>query len=140
MYRLLNQTIVAATFAAMLGATPSWAEEAEDTSDRETTSKEDSCIYVPGINGFNPIDNRHLTVGVGASKTYLLTLRHICHDLRWTEDIAYDSTLTWSCTNTKDKIIVKGFSCFIDTIEQVEDHAAAKALVAERKQAAEEEK
>lgn len=135
MPRLTNRRLWAAVIAAAVISLPVWSDEPEETPTNDEASKEDSCIYVSGINGFNPIDNRHLTVTVGANKTYLLTLRHTCHDLKWTEDIIYDSTLTWSCTNTMDKIIVKGMSCYIKTIERVEDWAAAKALVADREDA-----
>lgn len=139
MPHLPSRTILAAAFAAVLMSVPAWSEDPQENEAENDSAKSDSCLLVSGINGFNPIDNKHLTVDVGASKTYLITLRHLCHDLKWSEDIIYDATMSWSCTDTKDKIIVNGMSCFIDTIERVEDRKAAKELVADRNETKKEE-
>ncbi len=99
-------------------------------ADDEESSKNDrTCLHVNSINGFNPIDKRHLTVSVGANKVYLVTLKSNCRDLKWNQAIAIKATSSWTCSNSHDKIFVGEQRCFIANIERVESHAKAKARV-----------
>jgi hypothetical protein len=109
--------------AGTLLANPAIAQE-EDSSKKERT-----CLHVNSINGFNPIDKRHLTVSVGANKVYLVTLKSNCRDLKWNQSIAIKATSSWTCSNSHDKIYVGEQRCFIDDIERVESHAKAKLMV-----------
>ena len=95
-------------------------------------SKERTCIHVSSINGFNPIDPKHLTISVGASKTYLVTLFSRCRELNWSEKIAIKSHSSWTCSNSKDRILVDGDRCMISKIELVENRKAARELVEKR--------
>lgn len=123
-----------ASLALVLAVTAPTTANADEAEVK--TGKERSCIHVSSINGFNAIDNKHLTVSVGANKTYLVTLFSRCIDLKWTQDIAYSSTMSWSCSNSMDKIIVEGQRCLIDDIERVEDTATAREIVAAAKETA----
>lgn len=109
--------------AGTLIANPAIADEEESTKNDRT------CLHVNSINGFNPIDKRHLTVSVGANKTYLVTLKSNCRDLKWNQAIAIKATSSWTCSNSHDKIYVGEQRCFIADIERVESHAKAKAMI-----------
>ena len=124
--------VIASLFLAAFFANPAQAL-AEDEINKKAL-KERSCIHVSSINGFNPIDSKHLTVSVGANKTYLVTLFNRCYDLKWTEQIGIRATMSWSCSNSKDHIIVDGRRCLISDLELVEDRAAAKSMVSEMKE------
>lgn len=108
------------------------------TYDGNSDVRHRECIHVRSINGFNVIDNKHLTVSTGPKRTYLLTLWNRCHDLRFAHQIAIKSTGSWTCSHSRDVVITDDQRCMIDDIERVESHKAAKDLVEERKQAEEE--
>jgi hypothetical protein len=129
MFGNIHRPVLASLFLARVFAAPTQVL-AEEEVDKKAL-KERSCIHVSSINGFNPIDNKHLTVSVGANKTYLVTLFNRCHELKWTEQIGIHATMSWSCSNSKDHIIVDGRRCLVSDIEQVEDRDAAKVLVSE---------
>jgi len=108
------------------------ASAAQANDEDRPRKKERNCIHVSSINGFNPIDRKHLTISAGANKTYLVTLFHRCHELKWSEKIAISASSSWTCSNSRDKIIVDGERCLISRIEKVDNRAAAKELVEER--------
>lgn len=110
-------------------------DESTDTGesyDGKGDARHRECIYVPGISGFNVIDNKHLTVSTSPKRIYLVTLWNRCHDLKWTHEIAVKSTGSWTCSHSRDMILTEEQRCTIDDIERVDSFDAAKALVAER--------
>ena len=98
-------------------------------ADEASAKDERTCIHVGSINGFNPIDKRHLTVSVGANKVYLVTLANTCRELKWNNEIAIKASGTWTCSNSRDKIFVGYQKCFISNIQKVESRAKAKEMV-----------
>lgn len=108
-------------------------ETAED--DGEETASEGrhrECIYVPGIDTFHVIDDKHLTVSTSPRRIYLVTLWNRCFDLKWSHQIAIKSYSSWTCSHSRDTIITEDSRCFIDEIERVESNEAAENIVAER--------
>lgn len=76
------------------------------------------------LTGWNSVDDEHLIIHTGPSRSYLLTLRTPCHNLRSAEDIAL-STTVGSLTRL-DKVIVRsrpdGFTehCLIEEMNELE--------------------
>jgi len=75
------------------------------------------------INGWNSVDRYAVIMNVGASKSYLVTVRSPCDGLRSAETLAFSTTIG-DLTN-KDKLVVRGNGgylerCFIDTIHVLE--------------------
>jgi hypothetical protein len=58
------------------------------------------CFLNRQINGYSVIDEHHVRVSVGASRSYILTTNWNANDLRWTEVIAIRSTGDWICTGS----------------------------------------
>lgn len=113
--------------------------DTNNTYEGDADARHRECIYVPGIDSFNVIDNKHLTVSTSPKRMYLITLWNRCHDLRWAHQIAIKSTGSWTCSHSRDMILTEDQRCMIEDIERVESHDAAKALVAERKESDEAE-
>lgn len=110
-------------------------EDEVDEDDGEETASEGrhrECIYVPGINSFHVIDDKHLTVSTSPRRIYLVTLWNRCFDLKWSHQIAIKSYSSWTCSHSRDTIITEDSRCFIDEIERVESNEAAENIVAER--------
>lgn len=122
------------------GSAPEDAPEAvvedETTGDAgEETAREGrhrECIYVPGIDTFHVIDDKHLTVSTSPRRIYLVTLWNRCFDLKWSHQIAIKSYSSWTCSHSRDTIITEDSRCIIDEIERVESNEAAESIVAER--------
>lgn len=108
------------------------AEDYDDADDDPDSERRRSCIYVRSIDGFHVIDDRHITVSTGPRHIYLVTLFNRCRQLNWTHKIAIKSHGSWTCSYSKDTLLVDGDRCLIDDIEPVASVAEAEALVAER--------
>lgn len=123
--------------ASILFATCIWAPSAvaSDEGDRS------SCVNLRNINGYNVIDNQHVVLNGGASRHYLVTTAGSCPDLRSGVRIATSfSANTRLCRPFIEYLIPeRGFRCPIDTVEQVDSLDAARALIAEREAADDQE-
>ncbi len=121
---------IASLAACALTAAPAIAagqsENDEDAAPR--------CVRLVQINGYSVIDREHVVFNGGASRHYLATLRHTCPDLRFGVQLATtfgeNATL---CPPVVEFITPEnGFRCAIDTVEEVDNIDAARALIAER--------
>lgn len=110
--------------------------DAEDGGEAEEDIKEDKrhreCIYVPGIDDFHYIDDKHLTVSTSPRRIYLVTLWNRCFDLRWSHTIAIKAYSSWTCSHSRDYVITEEHRCVIDDIERVDSIDEAERLVEER--------
>lgn len=75
------------------------------------------------VSSWNSIDERHVIMNFGASRSYLLTLRTSCDNLRGEAVIGFSSTVGY--LTDKDKLLVRDSSqrvanCFIKTIHELE--------------------
>jgi hypothetical protein len=71
------------------------------------------------INGWNSLDRRHVTISIGASRSYLVTLRDNCDGLRSAETIAFNTTV--GGLTDWDTLLVRGSGrylerCYIESI------------------------
>lgn len=105
-------------------------EDDEDEPAREGRHRE--CIYVPGIDTFHVIDDKHLTVSTSPRRVYLVTLWNRCFGLKWSHQIAIKSYSSWTCSHSRDTIITEDSRCIIDDVERVASNEAAESIVAER--------
>ena len=109
-------------------------DEVDEDAGEEPASegRHRECIYVPGIDTFHVIDDKHLTVSTSPRRIYLVTLWNRCFDLKWSHQIAIKSYSSWTCSHSRDTIITEDSRCIIDDIERVASHEAAESIVAER--------
>lgn len=75
------------------------------------------------INSWSGVDRYNVILNVGASKTYLVTVRSPCEGLRSAEHLAFSTTV--GELTDKDKLVVRSPGrylehCFIDTIYEIE--------------------
>lgn len=119
-----NQVTVAAALAGLLAlSAPAAAER----------------IRLVNINGYSVIDNEHLVLNGGASRHYLVTLRHRCPGLRFGAEVgtSFPSTTTLYTPFLEYVYTRDDNRCFIDTIEPVDSVDTARTLVEQRTTAAE---
>lgn len=113
--------------SAPAAANPDEEEDAEADDKRHR-----ECIYVPSINNFHVIDDKHLTVSTSPRRIYLVTLWNRCFGLKWSHQIAIKSYSSWTCSHSRDTIITEDSRCIINDIERVESKEAAENIVADR--------
>lgn len=113
-------------------AVVSQSNDTAEVYDGEEDQRHRECIYVPSIDDFHVIDNRHLTVSTSPRRIYLVTLWNRCTELRFAAQIAIKSTGSWTCSHSRDEILTETQRCMIDDIERVSSRDEARALVAER--------
>lgn len=92
-------------------------------------------IRLINIRGFSIIDTQHLLLNGAVSRHYLVTLRHSCPSMRFEHTIATSFARTVTLHSPHFEYIYtrdRDIRCYIDTIEQVDDMDAARALLAER--------
>lgn len=96
-----------------------------------------SCVNLRNINGYSVIDNQHLLLQGGVSKHYLITTQTRCSGLRFGAQIgtSFDENARLCRPFVEYIVPDDGWRCAIDTIEEVEDEDAARALIAERAEA-----
>jgi len=75
------------------------------------------------INGWSGVDRYNVILNVGASQTYLVTVRSPCEGLRSAEHLAFSTTV--GELTDKDKLVVRSPGrylkhCFIDSIYVIE--------------------
>lgn len=93
----------------------------------------DEPVNVRAINGYVVIDEQHIALRGGASRTYLVTLRRRCLGLRGSTRIGTSFENNGRITMPRAEYILNDRDrCYLDSIEQVESVDAARALVAER--------
>jgi Family of unknown function (DUF6491) len=63
----------------------------------ETSAGRD-CFNADMVSGYSYVDERHVTVSVGANRKYTLTTMFNARDLDWTQVIALRSSTGWICT------------------------------------------
>lgn len=124
------KTMIAACAITMMAVTPAFAQEAEEDGGS-------SCVRLRNINGYSVIDNQHLLLNGGVSDHYLVTTRTRCSGMRFGVQIgtSFDDNAS-ICPPFLEYIIPDdGWRCAIESIEEVEDLEAARALIAERAEA-----
>lgn len=86
---MFRTCILAAALALSACATAENAAEAPTGRD---------CFNADLVSGYSTIDERHVSVSVGANRKYTLTTMFNARDLDWTQAIALRSTTGWICT------------------------------------------
>ena len=119
---LLALASVASTSLAVASSTTAdWQQKLEKSGYRITDETAEILNYE--LNGWNALDDRHLTISTGPGKRYLVTFRSPCRELRGTETIAFSNTVN---RLTKfDKAIVRSTGgiteqCYIESIHLLE--------------------
>ena len=123
----MKKSILTVTSAMFLMSTPALAQEQE-------SDDAPSCVNLRNINGYSVIDNQHLVLKGGVSNHYLVTTQTRCSGMRFGAQIgtSFDDNARL-CRPFMEYIIPDdGWRCAIDTVEEVEDEDAARALIAER--------
>lgn len=133
----MTRTLIASLAALALSAGLAAPAVSADPSER---------IRVVGVNGYSVIDRQHLILDGIGTRYYLVTLQRTCFDLRHGMHIATSFGSTATIFNPRFEYVITGGPgvsriqqrCYIETIEQVDSRDAARALVEERREAAEE--
>ena len=89
------------------------------------------CVRLTNIHGFTVVDDTHVVLNGGARHHYLVTTASRCPDLRWGMQIGTTFPANTTICSTIGEYLVSedGWRCPIETIEEVEDLDAARALV-----------
>jgi len=87
---MIRTILLAATALAIAGCAAQ-TEQAENASQR-------ACFAADTANGFNYIDENHISLSAGPGRRYILTTMFNARDLDWTQAIAVRSTSGWICT------------------------------------------
>jgi len=100
-----------------------WAEE--------KPSKD--CFRVQDISGWHALDDKRLIVWSPThSKPFLVTLMNRCPNLIFEQSLVFKSTLSRTCSNSRDKIYAEDMPCYIKSIERI-DKQKADVLVSAKK-------
>ena len=100
-----------------------WAEE--------KPSKD--CFRVQDISGWHALDDKRLIVWSPThSKPFLVTLINRCPNLIFEQSLVFKSTLSRTCSNSRDKIYAEDMPCYIKSIERI-DKQKADVLVSAKK-------
>ena len=100
-----------------------WAEE--------KPSKD--CFRVQDISGWHALDDKRLIVWSPThSKPFLVTLMNRCPNLIFEQSLVFKSTLSRTCSNSRDKIYTEDMPCYIKSIERI-DKQKAEVLVSAKK-------
>lgn len=91
-------------------------------------------IRLQNVNGYTVIDDSHIVLNGGARRHYLVTLRQRCPGLRFGMEVglSFPSTTTLHTPFLEYVYTADDFRCFIDTVENVDNLDAARALIDER--------
>jgi hypothetical protein len=102
-------------------------------------------IRLRNVSGYSVLDEQHVLINAGASRHYLATLRRRCHGLRFGMAIRTSFGRNAYITNPHFEYVEPtgghriAQRCYLDTLEQVEDADAARALIDARAQEAEDD-
>ena len=96
-------------------------------------NKSKDCFRVQDISGWNALDDKRLIVwSPTQSRPFLVTLMNRCPSLIFEHSLVFKSTLSRTCSNTRDAIYTEDMPCHIKSIQRV-DKEKAKILVAAKK-------
>jgi|GEM_PF-1493973 len=143
MKRLTSSVLAGLGGLALLAGAPAQALTlAQDTATEPGAPPPQERIRLINVNGYSVIDREHVVLNGGASRHYLVTLRHRCSGLRSGVRIATSFPATTTLHPPYIEYIHVGDSispmgCAIQTVEEVESVDAARTLVADRAAAAE---
>lgn len=100
---MMRTVLVAAVFglAACASPAPSPSASAAPAAGRD-------CFRSADVSGFNYVDEHHVTLRVGPSRSYILSTEWNAHDLNWSETIALHSATGWICTGNGLGVEVSG--------------------------------
>ena len=122
-------------------ATASPALHAADEAGAEQAPDEKVCLNSNLVRNFDALSDEHIFVEERNKEFYLLTMRNRCFDLRHAHTIALKDVSSRICSDGFGEVIYRTTltgpfeSCFIDTVEKVDNKNAAKELVAARQDA-----
>lgn len=105
----------------------------------DSVQQAERCVQIGSISGYTVIDDRHFVLQSGASNHFLVTTATRCSGLRYGVQLATSIQDNQRlCPPLNEYVIPEdGWRCRIASIEAVESHDAARALVEERRQASE---
>ena len=90
-----------------------------------------SCFRVQDIHDWKALDNKRLIVwSPSQSHPYLVTLMNYCPGLLFEQSLVFKSTLSRTCSDTKDVIFTRDIPCYIQNIQKI-DEEQVKKLTAE---------
>ncbi len=120
-FRRATLLLALASAATASVAATDWQQRLEKSGYRITDETAEILNYQ--LNGWNALDDRHLTINTSPGKRYLITLRSPCRELRNNEVIAFSNTV--NRLTRFDKAIVRGAggiteNCFIESIHVLE--------------------
>ena len=120
--------IIAALSAASLAGTSSWADAPEDAP---------RSVRLVNIHGYSVLDQEHVLLRGGGQRSYLVTLTNRCPGLNFGVEMTTSfPSRTTIHHPTMEYISGASFGrCYIDTVEEVDNADAARALITQRAEA-----
>lgn len=88
---MLRTALIAAALALSACASTAAGDQTSSSGPRD-------CFFANTVNGYNIVDDHHIRVNVGASRSYILTTSWNARDLDWTQAIALRSSTGSICT------------------------------------------
>ena len=87
------------------------------------------CFRVQDISSWRAVDNQSLIIwSPSQSKPYLVTLMNRCPGLLFEETLVFKSTLSRTCSNSRDTIYTENIPCHIKSIKRIDKEAAKEIL------------
>ena len=87
------------------------------------------CFRVQDISSWRAVDNQSLIIwSPTQSKPYLVTLMNRCPGLLFEETLVFKSTLSRTCSNSRDTIYTEDIPCHIKSIKRINKEAAKEIL------------
>ena len=87
------------------------------------------CFRVQDISNWRAVDNQSLIIwSPTQSKPYLVTLMNRCPGLLFEETLVFKSTLSRTCSNSRDTIYTENIPCHIKSIKRIDKEAAKEIL------------
>ena len=89
------------------------------------------CFRVQDISSWRAVDNQSLIIwSPTQSKPYLVTLMNRCPGLLFEETLVFKSTLSRTCSNSRDTIYTENIPCHIKSIKRIDKEKAKEILAA----------
>lgn len=127
-------------FTLFLISTSPLAFAEDETDQPENDENERVCINSRQIDSFDGLSDKHVFVEERRNHFYLLTMKHRCTGLDHARMIGLKDATSRICSGrVGGEVIFRDMGsavrkCFIDTIVQVENKDAARAIVDEEEQ------
>ena len=87
------------------------------------------CFRVQDISSWRAVDNQSLIIwSPTQSKPYLVTLMNRCPGLLFEETLVFKSTLSRTCSNSRDTIYTENIPCHIKSIKRIDKETAKEIL------------